>query len=183
MDPKVTALAIGMTLLSVSVPVYLVFGTPRSTEVEGVRDSDGDGIPDDLDFYDQGNGGVSLEIGSFNGECGNWFGPCQPQFEIAIDIDFDGDYDLALKSPSLTGNELHGPFGGDFDVLDTSTRVRVEIRIVDTDGGDPIDWTANPEGRWGFVEVALPTAPHSWRQAGTVMPRADITFSLAVVGL
>jgi len=173
-------LAMSVALLTVSVPVYILFSSPSSTEVQGIQDSDGDGIRDDVDFFDNGNGGAKIQMVWFKGKCDNWFGPCKPRFEVAVDVDYDGDYDLTGQSGPFEGDELAMPFVGLFDIPDDATKIRFELRIIDTDGNDQVDWTNHSESRWGFVEVALPTEPQSWSQSGTVVPRASVSFSLSV---
>ena len=164
------------------MPIYFVFANPPlTTEVVGIADSDGDGVPDDKDFEDHGNGGVEVSVTSFRGECGNWFGPCKPRFVILLDIDFEGDYDMKEMSGTLTGNDLTAPFKAVFDVPDDLTKVRIEVHIVDDDGGDPIDWTTSSESRWGYVEVVLPLVPRTVEQAGTVIARASVSIDLAAV--
>lgn len=183
MSLKLTALALGITLFAISIPVSIILSAPPTTEVAGIADSDGDGVADDEDFYDLGNGAVRVAVESFRGECGNWFGPCKPRFEIRVDVDYDGDYDLSRKSDALSGNRLDRPFAAVFDIPERATKIRLELRIVDTDGGDPVDWTTSPQGRWGYLEVPLPTVPRQWDERGTIVAWASVSISLDVVGI
>ncbi len=168
-------------MLAITVPVYIVFADMPVTEVTGIIDTDGDGVMDDKDFEDFGNGGVDVQVTSFHGECGNWLGPCKPRFEVLVDADFDGDYETSRGSGTLVGNLHTNAFGAVFDIPDDATKIRVELRITDSDGDDPIDWTSSQQGRWGYVEVGLPTSPRSWSESGTLVARGSVSFTLTVL--
>jgi len=178
-------LNVALTLLAVtvSVSIYIVIAQPGPTQVSAIQDSDGDGIRDDEDFFDHGNGGVRIRVASFQGECGNWWGPCKPIFEVGVDTDYDGDYDVSERVGPLVGNDLVNPFNHLFDVPDSATKIRFKLVITDDDGGEKIDWTNDRAGQWGYLEVALPTDPQSWSQSGTDGTRAKVSISLTVEGL
>jgi hypothetical protein len=174
------AVTIALTI-SIGITIYLM--APKSSQVSGVPDSDNDGIPDDEDFFNAGNGGVELSVDSFQGSCGNWFGTCRPKFTFRVDVDFDGDYDVSATSPVASGDDLQNPFSTRFDIPDDQSKIRVMLEIVDDDGGDPIDWTNDPESTWGWVEMALTPGPHSWQGTGSVGAHALVEFSGVVVAL
>ena len=102
-------------------------------------DSDGDGIGDNADFYDQGNGKIYCKITYYDGDSSpdgefGLAGEIDPYFIISFDVDGDGDceYEYTSKVYGET-DELFDPFSKTLDIPDDVQYIWVEVVALDSD--------------------------------------------------
>ncbi|MCU0852548.1 MAG: hypothetical protein MUC90_04750 [Thermoplasmata archaeon] len=100
-------------------------------------DSDNDGVGDELDFFDQGNGGIviSLTAFTFKGYEDNYYRHRyipNPWFQILIDLDASGTYDVTYASPIYNGSvTLNDFFNVTIDIPETTTSIRFTVLAYD----------------------------------------------------
>lgn len=100
-------------------------------------DTDSDGIGDNADFYDFGNGQIKIAINYYQGDGnGDWgYSPGDPSFDIEVDANNDGDYELYYESPQFYDLEiLNNPYSVTIDIPDNAPSVRFGIGAWDYDG-------------------------------------------------
>ena len=100
-------------------------------------DSDGDGIGDGSDFFNEGNGGVRISLDRFEFEgytsnCHRTKYDPDPWFEIKVDADRDGVFELSFQSEVFFGEEiLTDFFSAEVDVADDSPSLRFTVIVYD----------------------------------------------------
>ena len=100
-------------------------------------DSDGDGVGDNADFMNDGNGGVRISLDKFEFEgytssCHRTKYAPDPWFQIRVDVDCDGKYDLSFESEVFFGQYLLIDFfEADVDLADGSSSFRFSIIAYD----------------------------------------------------
>ncbi|MDH3364438.1 MAG: hypothetical protein OEM29_00295 [Thermoplasmata archaeon] len=100
-------------------------------------DSDGDGIGDNLDFMDEGNGGVKISLVKFEFEgytssCHRTKYSPDPWFEIRVDADCDGDFEIIFQSEVFYCEDyLECFFEAVVDLRDDAKSVRFSIVVYD----------------------------------------------------
>ncbi|HIH02114.1 TPA: hypothetical protein HA259_08655 [Thermoplasmata archaeon] len=100
-------------------------------------DSDNDGIGDVSDFLDEGNGGIRVSLIKFEFEGYsseyNRIKYCPDAwFEIRLDTDCDGEFDVFAQSEVFSCVErLESFFVADFDLADDSKSIRFSILVYD----------------------------------------------------
>ncbi|MCK4455515.1 MAG: hypothetical protein KAU99_04120 [Thermoplasmata archaeon] len=147
------------------------------------RDSDSDGLGDNADFYDSGNGGVQVTVTYFLGDCGNWFGDCDPQFKIEVDINNDGTYDVEKTVSYYNDDELFNPITFKVDIDDDEPAIKFRIRLKDLDGGETIDYNPDP-GYTGYSHTDYkPYSYDSWSHQGLGTPSCLLEYSIQAVGM
>lgn len=113
------------------------------------RDSDDDGVGDNSDFMNEGNGGVRISLDRFEFEgydssCHRTKYAPDPWFEIRVDVDCDGVYDLSFESEVFFGEYiLVDFFETDVDLADQCTSFRFSIvayDVWDVDNNDVTDF-------------------------------------------
>ena len=113
------------------------------------KDSDGDGIGDNADFQDDGNGGVRVSLIKFEFEGYssdyNRIKYCPDAwFEVRLDTDCDGEFDVFVQSEVFSGVErLELFFVADFDLADDAKAIRFSILVYDVwdmDNNDVTDF-------------------------------------------
>lgn len=179
-------LTIALVTISISIPVYIIFGTSESVPAAFIGDLDNDGVPDNEDFYDFGNGGIRIEIRDFEGACGNWLEPCEVKFRLLVDDDLDGSYELVRESSLGDTNAAHEVMSEDVDIPETSTIARFKIEVIDQNslvGGDHVDYLSGTSDRWGYFEVDLTSGYFFWEGRGDDVPWCSFEVSAIVVGV
>ena len=147
------------------------------------KDTDSDGIGDNADFYDSGNGGIQVKVTYFLGDCGNWIGDCDPQFEIDVDTDNDGTYDVDKTVSYYDDDELHNPITFKVDIDDDEPSIKFRIRLKDLDGGETIDYNSDP-GYTGYSHTMYEPYSHdSWSYQGLGTPSCLLEYSFQAVGM
>lgn len=102
-----------------------------------IIDSDGDGIGDNADFCDSGNGGViiRLEIFEFEGYLGSynrWKNDPDAWFEIKVDTDGDGLFDLVRESAIFNASQsLEDFFNLTIDLDDSLSMLKFTVLAYD----------------------------------------------------
>jgi hypothetical protein len=185
---RIAILGIGITLvaITVSVPVYIYLSAPSNVPVRLVGDLDNDGVPDNEDFYDLGNGGIRIEIRDFQGECGNWLEPCEAGLKLLVDDDLDGSYEHVRERSLGDANAVQEVLTGDFDIPETATIIRFRIEVIDHNslvGGDHVDYLSGTSDRWGYFEVDLTRGHFSWEGSGDDLPHCSFKIMAEVVGI
>jgi len=100
-------------------------------------DLDGDGVGDAADFMDGGNGSVVISLTSFvfKGYEDNylrWRYVPNPWFQIRVDIDGNGSYDVTCATPIMNGSvSLTGFFNVTIEVPDDATSIKFTIIAYD----------------------------------------------------
>lgn len=100
-------------------------------------DSDGDGVGDSKDFMDDGDGGIRITLLSYKFEgylsSYNRIKYCPDAlFEIMVDTDCDGDFDISFESDIYCCMECTEAFlEVDCDLEDDATAVRFSIVAYD----------------------------------------------------
>ncbi len=147
------------------------------------RDSDSDGLGDNTDFYDSGNGGIQVTVTYFLGDCGNWFGDCDPQFKIEVDINNDGTYDVEKTVSYYDDDELFNPITFKVDIDDDEPAIKFRIRLKDLDGGETIDYNPDP-GYTGYSHTDYkPYSFDSWSHQGLGTPSCLLEYNIQAVGM
>jgi len=147
------------------------------------RDSDSDGLGDNADFYDSGNGGIQVTVTYFLGDCGNWFGDCDPQFKIEVDINNDGTYDVEKTVSYYDDDELFNPITFKVDIDDDEPTIKFQILLKDLDGGETIDYHQDPQYSWHIHNVNKPYSYRAWSYQGLGTPSCLLEYSVQAVGM
>ncbi|MCK5290908.1 MAG: hypothetical protein KAR39_02700 [Thermoplasmata archaeon] len=146
-------------------------------------DSDLDGIGDNADFWDSGNGGLKIVVDYFLGDCGNWFGDCEPEFLIEVDIDMDGSYDIQKTQSYGDNDELFTAIIFTFDINDDHPTIKFHIKVTDLDGGETIDYNPDPSYT-GFTQTrSKPYNTESWSHQGLGSPSCLLQYSMTTIGV
>ncbi len=101
------------------------------------EDSDGDGVGDAADFLDSGDGGIKISLKSFvfKGYEDNylrWRYVPNPWFQIRIDLDGNGTYEVTYSSTIMNGSvELTDFFEITVDVPEDASTIRLTIIAYD----------------------------------------------------
>ena len=133
-------------------------------------DSDSDGVGDNADFLDSGDGVVSITIDRFDflgyeESYNRWRYYPNPWFEVKLDVNGDGSYDITYESEMFT------------EVLEIEDIINVTINVEDGLGSlgfriiaydvwsvsetnvtdyEIIDYTSLDQAKWVDHEIALP---------------------------
>lgn len=187
---RVVLIGLTVTLLavSVSVPIYIFLGTPEHVPAEVIGDFDGDGVPDNEDFYDSGNGGVEIKISDFVGSCGNWLEPCEPKFRLLVDGNGDGSYEQVRERSFGDTDTVQEVMVERFDIPDAATKVKFKIEVLDQNslvGGDHMDYLSHLDDRWGFFESDLTSGHSQWTKKGNDTPFCSfrVVVNIVEIGL
>jgi len=185
MTSKFTPVAI--TLLAISIPVTLVIslGSPGGVIVEPVLDTDQDGIPNDKDFYDYGDGAVQIRIMNFQGTCGNLWEPCESKFRLSIDSEGDGSHETVVEVKFNDRDQVEEVLQKTVNVPDDLIKVSFTVEIWDMNsivGGDYIDFVKGT-GKWGTFEFDLSETSKQWNEKGSEVPYCSVTLEAFVIGI
>jgi len=174
--------------VTVAIPLTLVFtfAPPGGVVVEPLLDDDSDGILNDKDFYDNGDGGIHIIISDFHGNCGNLlWEPCEPKFRLSIDADDDGSFETINETTFKDTNHVESVLQKTVNVPDDLTKVSFTVEIWDMNsivGGDYIDFVKDT-GKWGEFEFDLSEISHQWNENGSEIPYCSITVEAFVIGI
>lgn len=124
-------------------PNPALYGAQQQAAQQANSDNDGDGISDLEDFYDSGNGGISVRITHYNGDgYSDESGELDPYFTIWIDVNGDG----AMGSDELSrsqvyddSDELDNPHSWTVDVPDDTRTIRIGMYVFDSDSSSDDD--------------------------------------------
>ncbi|MBC7108394.1 MAG: hypothetical protein H5T41_06370 [Methanomassiliicoccales archaeon] len=153
------------------------------------KDSDRDGVGDNADFYDNGNGKIKISIDWYQGDgTADFWTYGDPYFEIRVDLDNDGIFELTYTSAVFTDTEtLDHPYSIIIDAPDNLRAMKFEILVYDSDVGgyEVIDYNPNP-GYTGFVHSISAPFTGSWDYDGSddLLDEIDceLRYSISVVG-
>ncbi|MFQ6107870.1 MAG: hypothetical protein ACE5QF_09875, partial [Thermoplasmata archaeon] len=119
----------------------------------------------------------------FLGECGNWFGPCDPQFKIQVDIDNDGTYDVDKTVSYYNYDELSNPTTFRVDIDDDEPTIKFTVTVRDLDGGETIDYNPDPSYTGYIHTVHKPYSYDSWSYQGLGTPSCLLEYEVKAVGM
>jgi len=164
-----------------------------------IMDSDGDGVGDNADFCDSGNGGItiSIDVFEFEGYAGGynrWKNEPDAWFEIKVDTDGDGIFDLTRQSDIFNAcSSLEDFFNITLDLDDSLSLLRFTVLAYDvweTSENRVTDYEVFdylPEGgsKAAVHEVELPYSG-TWLSSGagdSDTPDCTLGYSLDTVAL
>ena len=154
------------------------------------KDSDSDGIGDNTDFWDSGNGGLVIKIERFEliVRICDFFSNCEPSFRLEVDIDGDGVTDVSRRADFvdfLDTMALTNPVEWAFDIPDNTVSVDLIIFVLelDIDIDDQIDVHPDSQFIAGFVSVNAPFAYKKFVTQGDQEPSGRLTYSVAATGV
>lgn len=175
-------IAVAAIVVAVVVIVVLILYLPILSPF-GEKDSDGDGVPDNEDFWDSGNGGVRISITHFSGDCDNWFGSCEPEFTIKVDVDNDGVYEQSKTRTFGDYDEMYDVMEFDVDIEDDQSAIAFTIEVWDDDGNDKIDYNPTTGVAWMEHTVNFPYSHDDWSSSGLGSTRCLLEYEIRAIGM
>lgn len=179
--------AAAVVVISVLAAVLL---TPAISPIPAIRDTDADGIVDNVDFWDTGNGGLLVRIELFEliaGSC-DFLSNCEPSFRLQVDTDRDGVLDLSRRADFqdfLDTEPLVNPVSWTLDIPDDASAIdmTVFVRELDLRLHDEIDVHPEPALLAGLIMVTSPFPYVQFVTQGDQEPAGRLIYSVEAIGL
>ncbi|MBC7107318.1 MAG: hypothetical protein H5T41_00765 [Methanomassiliicoccales archaeon] len=153
------------------------------------RDSDNDGVGDNADFYDHGNGKIKISIDWYQGDgTAEFWTYGDPYLVSLVELDNDGIFEHTYTSDVVTDDEaLDHRYYITIDVPDNHNVLKFEIEVFDRDLRESEIIDHNPEpGYTGFCHTVTAPFSDSWDYDGgdDLLDEIDceLRHSISVIG-
>lgn len=136
------------------------------------KDSDSDGVGDNADICDNGNGGIRINIDSYqdDGSGDEWGSLPDPYFTIRLSTDSDDEWEYSETSGIYWDtSSVDDPFKLVVDIPEDLSTVAfiIEIRDDEWDGSyEPIDYRSKDEFCWSIYTLDTHILPETFTDNG-----------------